>query len=189
MSRRLIPIKRSQISDVILLLASMWLIFILQLFLPYDLSSYGIVPRTLSGLFHIPLAPWVHHSTSHLMFNSLPLLILGFLVHLSNNRTQFWEVTILIVLLSGLGTWLIGNPGLHGGASSLITGYWSYLLVNALFVRSAKSLLIALVTLFFYGGMFFILLDIRPQISWAGHASGFIAGALTVWIKFKVSKK
>jgi len=109
-------------------------------------------------------------------------------VHLSG-RTQFWEVTILIILLSGLGTWLVGSNGVHGGASGLIMGYWSYILVNAFYVRSAKSLLLALVTLFFYGGMFFILLDVRPHISWAGHASGFVAGALTVWIKFKVKRK
>ena len=188
MSRTLISIKNSQITDIILLLASMWVVYILQAILPYDLSSFGIIPRTTTGLLHIPLSPWVHHSITHLMFNSIPLLILGFLVHLSG-RTQFWEVTILIIIFSGLGTWLIGNPGLHGGASGLIMGYWSYILVNALYVRSAKSIFLALLTLFFYGGMFLILLDVRPHISWAGHASGFAAGALTVWIKFKVKRK
>jgi len=188
MSRSLISIKQSQITDVLLLLGSMWLIFLVQIVLPYDLSSYGITPRTINGLLHIPLSPWVHHSTTHLLFNSLPLVVLGFLVHLSG-RTQFWEVTILIILLSGLGTWLIGSSGLHGGASSLIMGYWSYILVNAFYVRSAKSLFLAVITLFFYGGLFFILLDVRPHISWAGHASGFVAGAMTVWIKFKVKRR
>jgi len=188
MARNLLSIKQSQITDVVLLLASMWLVFFLQLILPYDLSSFGIMPRTLTGLLHIPLSPWVHHSTTHLIFNSVPLLILGFIVHLSN-RVQFWEVTILIILLSGLGTWLIGNPGVHGGASSLIMGYWSYILVNALYVRSAKSIFLALITLFLYGGMFFVLLDVRPQISWAGHVSGFMSGALIVWLKFKVKRK
>ncbi len=187
MSRSLIPIKRSQITDVALLLGSMWLVFVLQTVLPYNLSSYGITPRTLTGFLHIPLAPWVHHSLTHIMFNSIPLLILGFIVHLSG-RTQFWEVTTLIVLISGFGTWLIGNSGLHGGASGLIMGYWSYILVNAIFVRSFKNMFLAVVTLFFYGGMFLILLDVRPQISWAGHASGFAAGALTVWLKFKVKR-
>ncbi|MFV2060273.1 MAG: rhomboid family intramembrane serine protease [Gammaproteobacteria bacterium] len=181
-------IKHSQITDVVLLLASMWLVYFLQFVLPYNLSNYGIIPRTLTGLLHIPLSPWVHHSTTHLIFNSIPLLILGFIVHLSN-RVQFWEVTVLIIILSGLGTWLIGSSGLHGGASGLITGYWSFILVNALFLRSVKSIFLALITLFLYGGMFFILLDVRPQISWAGHASGFIAGALTVWIKFKVKPR
>jgi len=188
MSRNLISVKRSQITDVVLLLASMWLVFFLQLIFPYDLSNYGINPRTVTGLLHIPLSPWVHHSTTHLLFNTVPLLILGFIVHLSN-RVQFWEVTILIILFSGLGTWLIGNPGLHGGASGLIMGYWSYILVNAWYVRSVKSIFLALITLFLYGGMFFILLDVRPQISWAGHASGFAAGAFTVWLKFKVKHK
>lgn len=188
MSRSLISIKKSQITDVILLLGSMWLVYLLQVILQFDLSSFGIIPRTLTGLLHIPLAPWVHHSTTHLIFNSIPLLILAFLVHLSG-RTQFWEVTILIILFSGLGTWLIGSSGLHGGASGLITGYWSYIIVNAIYTRSAKSIFLAIITLFLYGGMFFILLDVRPQISWAGHASGFIAGALTVWIKFKVKSK
>ncbi len=188
MSRSLISVQKSQITDVLLLLASMWLVYILQVLFPYDLSSYGITPRTLTGFWHIPLAPWVHHSTTHIIFNSVPLLVLGFIVHLSG-RTQFWEVTILIILISGLGTWLIGSSGLHGGASGLIMGYWSYILVNALFKRSVRNIFLALITIFFYGGMFLILLDVRPQISWAGHASGFAAGAITVWLKFKVRRK
>jgi membrane associated rhomboid family serine protease len=188
MPRNLLSIKQSQITDVVLLLTSMWLVFFLQIVFPYDLSSYGIMPRTITGLLHIPISPWIHHSTTHLLFNSVPLLILGFIVHLSN-RVEFWEVTILIILFSGFGTWLVGNAGLHGGASGLIMGYWSYIIVNAVYVRSVKSIFLALITLFLYGGMIFILLDVRPQISWAGHASGFIAGALTVWIKFKVKPK
>lgn len=184
-------IKKSSITDVLLLLGSMWLIYLIQFILPFELSNQGIVPRTLSGLLHIPLSPWVHHSLTHIIFNSLPLLILGFIVHLSSHtrgRTEFWEVTTLIIILSGLGTWLIGSNGLHGGASGLIMGYWSYILVNAIYTRSAKSILLAVLTLFFYGGMFFVLLDVRPHISWAGHASGFAAGALTVWIKFKARR-
>lgn len=187
MSRNLITIEKSQIVDVVLLLTSMWLVYALQSVFMYDLSTYGILPRTTTGLLHIPLSPWVHHSTTHLFFNSVPLLALGLLVHL-NGRSEFWLVTVLIILLSGLGTWLIGNAGSHGGASGLIMGYWSYILANAIFTRSAKSIFLALIALVFYGGMIYILLDARPHISWAGHASGFVAGIVTVWIKLKVKK-
>ncbi len=187
MSRRLITIEQSQITDVTLLLVSMWLVYSLQFFFVYDLSTYGIMPRTYIGLLYIPISPWVHHNTAHLIFNSVPLLVLGFLVHL-NGRTEFWWVTILIILLSGLGTWLIGNAGSHGGASGLIMGYWSYILASAIFTRSIKSIFLALVALLFYGGIIYVLLDTRPHISWAGHASGFLAGIVTVWIKLKVKK-
>lgn len=188
MPKYLTTVKESRIADIILLLASMWLVYVSQVFLPYDLSSFGIIPRTVTGLLHIPAAPWVHHSLTHILFNSIPFFVLGYLVRM-NGRTEFWEITILIIILGGLGTWLIGFSGLHGGASGLIMGYWSYILTNAYFTRSIKSIVLAMVTLFFYGGLFLILLDVRPNISWAGHASGFLAGALTAWIKYKTSRK
>jgi len=188
MSKKLINFKAAQVTDVLLLLGSMWLAYLLQFVLQYDLSSFGILPRTITGLLHIPLAPWVHHSLPHIIMNSIPLFVLGFIVHLSG-RSQFWEVTILIILLGGIGTWVLGSSSLHGGASGLIMGYWSYILVNAVYVRSFKSILLALITLFFYGGMFLVLLDVRPHISWAGHASGFAAGAVVVWLKFRLKKK
>ena len=37
----------------------------------------------------------------------------------------------MITVLSGLGVWLIGRPGLHIGASGVAMGIWGYVLYQA----------------------------------------------------------
>ena len=173
-----------KIPDVVYLLAAMWLVHLLQWLLPGNLHHYGILPRTVEGLLHIPLAPFLHGSLFHIIANSFPLLGLGFLVQLKQ-RALFWELVIIISLLAGLGTWVIGGTSYHIGASGLVLGLWSFMLADGCFRRSIRSMAIALVTLVFYGGLVFTLFDLRPNISWAGHASGVAAGVVIAWLNAK----
>lgn len=173
-----------KIPDVVYLLGLMWAVHLAQWLLPGDLHHYGILPRTVDGLLHIPLAPLIHGSLFHIMANSFPLLGLGFLVQLKQ-RALFWELVIIISLLAGLGTWLIGGTSYHIGASGLVLGLWSFMLADGFFRRSTRSIAIALVTLVFYGGLVFTLFDLRPNISWAGHASGVAAGIVIAWLNAK----
>ncbi|HHJ20164.1 MAG TPA: rhomboid family intramembrane serine protease [Gammaproteobacteria bacterium] len=159
------------------LVAFMWLLQVAQMLLPGDLSHFGILPRHLSGLIGIPLAPWIHHGWMHLISNSIPFLVLGTLLQYSS-KGNFWDITIILAVVGGLGTWLLGSAGYHAGASGLIFSYWAYLLADAYYSRSIKSALIAVVVFLLYGGLVFSLLDFRPQISWVGHASGMVAGVL-----------
>ncbi len=129
------------------------------------------------------VAPWLHHGLYHLISNSLPFLILGSLVQWHNPK-QFWFVTLFIIIGGGLGTWLFGSAGIHLGASGLIFGYWAYLITNAYYQRTFKSIAIGLITIVFYGGMIFSLLDLRSHISWSGHVFGALAGCMVArWFK------
>ena len=102
---------------------------------------------------------------------------MGALIQLKNTEI-FWESTLIIIVVAGVGTWLFGSNAYHLGASGLVLGYWSFLIADAFFRRSIKAVLLASITLVMYGGFIFIMLDFRAHISWIGHFSGILAGIL-----------
>ncbi|MBV1914560.1 MAG: rhomboid family intramembrane serine protease [Pseudomonadales bacterium] len=177
-----------KIPDVVYLLAVMWGVYVLQWLVPGNLQQFGILPRTLSGLWHIPIAPFIHGSLYHLIANTLPLLGLGFLIQLKQ-RSLFWELTGITIVLSGFGTWLIGSSAYHIGASGLVLGLWAYIFADAFLRRSIRAIVIAVITLFLYGGLIFTLFDIRLHISWAGHMSGMVSGVLVAWLNIRGEKR
>lgn len=168
---------------LLIILALMWLVEIVD-WLLFDgaLDRLGIAPRQLSGLRGIPLAPLLHGGFGHLVANSLPFLVLGFLV-MTRHRRQFVAVSLIIVLVSGLGTWLFGPAHtVHIGASGLIFGYFAFLIVTAFYERSFKAVFLALLVIVLYGGL---LLGALPQgngVSWLGHLFGLVGGGLAARI-------
>ncbi len=164
---------------LLIMLGVMWLVEIVD-WLLFDgaLDRLGIAPRQLAGLRGVPLAPLLHGGFSHLLANSLPFFILGFLVMTRHSR-QFAAATVIIVLISGLGTWLLGPAyTIHIGASGLIFGYFAFLLVTAYFERSARSIFLALLVIVFYGGLLLGALPQGNHISWLGHLFGLVGGAV-----------
>ena len=159
----------------------MWLLQLGQSFLGLELGQFGILPRSWQGLWHIPLAPFVHHGWFHLISNSIPFLILGYLVELKG-KVEFWETLFLIALFSGLGVLIFGSNAYHAGASGVVLGFWSFLLMSGYLHRTAKSILLAVIALIIYGGFFFALLDVRQHISWSSHAFGLMSGILVAWL-------
>lgn len=159
------------------LVATLWIIEIVNLLLGHQLCRYGIFPRTPQGLSGIPFSPFLHGSLAHLFLNTGPLVILGGLV-LVNGRTAFIRSTITIVLISGIGIWLIGRSAYHIGASALIFGYFGYLLTNGVIKQEMKSIFLALVAVAAYGGLFWGLLPTVSYVSWEGHICGFVAGIM-----------
>lgn len=166
-----------RIPDALYLLVLMWAVQGAQTFLGFEYGIYGIVPRSMEGLWHIPFAPWIHHGIWHLLSNSVPFLLLGWLVQ-SKGRLLFWEVTVLLAIVAGLGTWGFGSSAYHAGASGIVLGYWAYLVADAYYSRAPKNIIIATVAVCLYGGLIVSLIDVRPHISWIGHVSGMVAGVL-----------
>ncbi len=160
--------------------AVIWLAELVDLFfLRGSLDYLGIRPRDLGWLWGIVLAPFLHGGMPHLIANTVPLLMLGWLVGV-RRRVDFFLVTAVVTLLGGLGVWLLARPGtIHLGASGVVFGYLGYLLLRAWFERSAAAMLIALIAGFLYGGALWGLLPTQPGISWEGHLFGFAGGATT----------
>lgn len=141
------------------------------------LAEYGIVPRTMDGLWGIPLAPFLHGGFGHVISNTVPLLMLGGLV-----ATRGWQtllgVTLFVVLLGGAGVWLAARAASHIGASGLVFGYFGYLVARGWYDRRFVSILIAVVVIVVYGGLIFGVLPTDGRVSWEGHLTGLIAGVI-----------
>jgi len=138
-------------------------------------------------LLGIPCAPWLHGSFEHLMGNTVAFLGLGTIVMLAEGR-RFLETTMILVLVSGLGTWLIGRPAVHIGASGLIYGYFGYVMGRAFWERKILWALVGIVVAMFYGYMIWGVLPRRGPMSWEGHLSGLAAGLWLGWTHVKAQR-
>ncbi len=165
------------------LLALLWLIELAdQLFWHEGLDFLGIEPRTMAGLRHILFAPFLHKGFSHLLANTLPFLMLGWFVML-RGVGEFFLVSLISALVSGIGIWLFGMPAtVHIGMSGVIFGYLGFLLGRGYFERSATAIGLALVVGLLYGSMVWGVLPLQPNVSWLGHLFGFVGGALAAYL-------
>ena len=143
-----------------------------------SLNRWGIRPRVASGLWTIPLCPFLHGSWSHLESNTLYFLIFGGLI-LLRDPADFAVVSWVALITSGLGIWIFGKTlSTHVGASGVIFGYLGFLLVRGYFDNNLSSMLLTGVAFFFYGKFLWELLPLRAKISWEGHLFGFSGGIL-----------
>ncbi|MEM1244188.1 MAG: rhomboid family intramembrane serine protease [Pseudomonadota bacterium] len=176
----------SNANYALIVLICLWLLHIFNSILGYRLNYLGIIPRRLAGLPGIVFFSFLHGDYNHIFFNSIPLFIL--LCFLLTYGLHFAiVVTIYIILIAGILTWVFGRNAIHIGASSLIMGYFGFLLVNAYYNISVNSILIAFVCLYYFGGLFFSIFPTRERISWEGHLFGLIAGILVGYLSFHIS--
>ncbi len=164
------------------LVGLMWLSEIIDTALHGSLDQYGIIARTPQGLVGIITAPFLHMGFGHLISNTLPLVTLGALIAVSGAKRLF-EVTAIVTVIGGFGTWLISPPNtITIGASGLVFGYAAYLITRGLFNRRLGQVLIGVVVVLVWGSA--LLGGLLPQdgISWQGHLFGGIAGVLAAWV-------
>ncbi|MET1152853.1 rhomboid family intramembrane serine protease [Arthrobacter sp.] len=154
----------------------LWVAFLVNLIAGgYFSLLLGIAPRRLDGLDGVLFGPLLHADTSHLLSNTLPLLVLGFLTLLEGIR-RFLVVLTCSWLASGLGVWLTG-AGLTIGASGLVFGLLAYLLARGFYNRSWRQILMAVVIFIFYGSVLWgVLPTAMPGISWQAHLFGAAGG-------------
>jgi membrane associated rhomboid family serine protease len=161
--------------------AVLWVAEIVDTVLGNSLDDEGIRPGTTDGLSGIVLAPLLHGGFGHLVANSVPLLVLGFLILLSG--VAHWaSVTALVWVVAGLGTWVFAAPGtVHIGASGIVFGWLTYLILRGFFSGRPGQIVVGLVVLFLYGGALWGVLPGQPGISWQGHLFGAAGGVLAAW--------
>jgi membrane associated rhomboid family serine protease len=159
------------------IVAFLWIIEIIDFFVFRGaLNRLGIRPHHIQGLQGIFFAPFLHGNFNHLAANTLPLIILGWFVMLRDVK-DFFVVTFITMIVSGLGVWLFGSPNtIHIGASGVIFGYLGFLLLRGFFERSFVSIALSLVVGWLYGGLIWGVLPSQYGISWQGHLFGFIGG-------------
>ncbi len=177
----------NRFQPVLILVALIWVVEIVNLFLGNRLVSFGILPRSFTGLIGIPLAPLLHSGIWHTVSNTIPLLILGSLT-LAGGKKMFWETTVNVTLLSGALVWIFGREAYHVGASGLVFGYFGVILARAAMERSITAIAISIVTVMAYGGLLWGILPLRSYISFESHLFGLIAGIAIVWLDRKFGK-
>jgi membrane associated rhomboid family serine protease len=140
------------------------------------LEANGIHPRDVGTLPDIAFAPFLHAGWGHLLGNTVPFLILGATIALGGlARTA--AVVVIVALIGGFGTWLIGPGGTnHIGASGLVFGFAAYLLARGIFSRRPLHLVVGVVVLAVYGTTLAFSLLPHPGISWQSHLFGAIGG-------------
>lgn len=157
-----------------------WAIAFLQI-LGFNFSSYGILPRTQTGLIGIFTAPFIHANIQHLSANSLPFFVLSLLLFLFYHKNApIYFISIWIT--SGILTWLIGRASWHIGASGIIYGLMSFLIIGGILSWKSKLVLVSIIVFFLYSGLIWGIFPGEREVSWEGHLSGAIGGVLWAFV-------
>jgi membrane associated rhomboid family serine protease len=163
---------------VFAMVAIMWVSEIIDTVDHHRLDSYGIEPRDVDGLTGVVAAPFLHGGFDHLMANTVPFLAMGCAIAIQGGM-RVVTVTVIVALVSGIGTWLVGPANtVHIGASGIVFGYATYLLSRGFFDRDLVGLAIGLAVGAIWGTA--LLGGLLPQegISWQGHLFGAVGGVL-----------
>lgn len=170
---------RSGLSFAALYVIVIWAVHLINgLLFGGVLIFFGIHPLDLSSIWHIFTSPLLHADFGHLISNTVPGAVFSFLIGMSGKRV-WWEVLAFVVIVGGLGTWLLGGVGTnHIGASGLVYGWLGYLLVRGIFNRSLSQILVGIVLGVFYSGLVWGVLPGTPGVSWQAHLFGALGGIL-----------
>ena len=166
------------IQVVLAMVALMWVLEIVDVELDHRLDRYGIEPRDVDGLDGVVTAPFLHVGFGHLIGNTLPFVVMGVVIALEG-PLRLIGVTVIAILVSGLGTWLIApEDTIHLGASGVVFGYATYLIARGAFNRRLAEIATGLAVAVFWGGALLAGLEPQQGISWQGHLLGAIGGVL-----------
>ena len=155
----------------------MWVIYWIEMRFGVNFTPYGVKPQTALGLRGVFFSPFIHSSLSHLWHNTVPLFVLSAALFYFYHRIA-WRVFFLIVILSGIGTWLIGRSAYHIGMSGVIYGLVSFLFFKGIRAKHYRLIALSLLVVFLYGSLVWGTLPMDEKISWEGHLSGFISGGI-----------
>jgi membrane associated rhomboid family serine protease len=160
------------------IVAVMWIVEAINTLDGNALDHDGLYARNLDRLWGILTSPFIHGSFQHLLDNTIPFLFLGALIAL-RGALRLALVTGLVIVLGGLGTWLISPAGVPTiGASGVVFGYAAYLLSRGFFDRSFRELLVGALVGLLWGAALLSSLVPHPGISWQGHLCGALAGVI-----------
>jgi membrane associated rhomboid family serine protease len=161
----------------------MWLVEAINTLDNNHLDGDGIYARSVSHIWGILTSPFIHASFQHLLDNTVPFVFLGVIIALHGAR-RLALITGFIIVIGGLGTWLISPSG-HNvdtiGASGVVFGYAGYLLTRGFFDRSIWELGVGILVGVIWGAVLISSLVPHSGISWQAHLCGGIAGVIVAW--------
>lgn len=158
--------------------AVLWIVQLVNAADGYDLNRFGLRPRHVDGLWGILTQPFLHATYRDMLSDTLPVILVGWVVMLAGARTWL-IVSAVITVVGGALTWAAGpSDTLVIGSSSLVFGWIGYLIARAIFSRQVKWILAAAMVLTVFGALLAQLVPISHSAqSWQAHLFGFLAGA------------
>jgi membrane associated rhomboid family serine protease len=167
---------------MLLLLGGLWMLELLDQLSGNQLDQLGIHARDVDGMPEIFTAPFLHAGWDHLISNSLPFVVLGFLVLLSG-LARWFVSSLIIIIISGMTAWLMTPENtIILGASGLIFGWLTYLLARGIWSRRPAQVAVAVIVLLLYGGLIWGVLPGTAGVSWQAHLGGAVGGVLAAWL-------
>ena len=148
----------------------------------FDWRWLAVAPGSAAGLVGLLGAPLLHGSVEHLVANGIALLMLGTLAGTTYPKATLRALPLLWVG-SGLGAWLLGEPGSHHlGASGVTHGLAFLVFMLGLLRRDKASIAAGMLAFLFYGGMLLTILPREAGVSWESHLGGALAGVLAAFL-------
>jgi membrane associated rhomboid family serine protease len=182
------PVRRgqTQIEGLVVLGGIVGLMWLLEAINALDSGaiskSDGIFARNVDHIWAIFTAPFLHFSWQHLIANTVPFVFMGVIIAMQGAR-RLLQVTLIIIVIGGLGTWLIAPAGTDtAGASGVVFGYATYLFARGFFNRSVLELLTGLVVGVVWGGALLSSIVPHTGVSWQGHVCGAIGGVVAAYL-------
>ena len=170
-------------------LLGMWVVESIEWVLQISFAQWGVMPRDPAHLLGILTSPFLHGEWSHIISNSLPFFVLSAILFLGYRKVSY-TVFISIYVLTGIAVWTLARGGtFHIGASGLVYGLFGFVFFSGIFRADIKSIGIALIVGFFYGGMVWGVMPNQPGISWESHLFGVIAGAVLAFVYRKEGRE
>jgi membrane associated rhomboid family serine protease len=110
--------------------------------------------------------------------NSAPLILLGTFV-LAAGWRSFLLSTLIIAVVSGIGTWLITPVNtIVVGASGVIFGYLGLLLARGVVERRLWHIAVGVLVALLYGWQILLIDPANTRVSWQAHLFGFVGGMI-----------
>jgi membrane associated rhomboid family serine protease len=165
------------------LVAVMWIVEVVNALDANRLDTAGgLYARNVDHLWAIFTSPFLHAGFGHLIGNTIPFIFMGAIIAL-RGAGRLALVTLIVIIVGGLGTWLISPSGIDTvGASGIVFGYAGYLLTRGLFDHSFGELLTGAVVGVLWGVVLIGSLIPHGHVSWEGHLTGALGGVIAAWL-------
>ena len=172
----------------LMLLSLMAILLLWSAYYQHPLYSYGVFPRSLHGLKGILFSPLIHQDWQHLGANAWSFCLLSTILSVYFPK-DCWKTGIWLYVLTGFYTWCLGREASHIGASGLNYALVSFFFFFGVFRWHRRYLAISLLMVFLYGSMVWGIFPIDPLMSWEAHFSGGLAGAIVAFLLRNTEKE
>lgn len=164
-------------SWLILFVGLLWLIHFFHVNYNLNLSSFGVYPRNIEGLYGVVFAPLIHSKSdiNHLMNNSFPFLILGWTLFFFYKPIA-WRILIYSWIFTGIFVWLSGREAYHIGISGVLYSLLFFIFFSGVFRKDVRLLTVTLMVVFIYGSMVWGIFPYDWTISFESHLFGALTG-------------